>query len=389
MNIDFLRPTLDRIQRSALIAGIGLSLVSIIVGFVYPVQFFRSYLLAYMFWLGLSLGCLAVLMLQHLVQSYWGFIIQRLLEAGAKVLPLMALLILPLLLGVHQLYGWSLASVVAKSERLQHKAWWLNVPFWAARAIVYLAVWNALAWAMTRWSREQDQSGNPLLATKLKRLSAPGLIIYGLTITYATVDWVMSLQPEWYSTIFGMIFMAGQALLAFSFCVLITANIAHRRPVESVYKPEHFHDLGNFMLTFVMFWAYVSFSQLLITWAGNLPEEIQFFVRRLSDYWGVLAGFLILFHFFVPFILLLMRPLKKNIRPLAQLAALLVFMRFVDLLWNIEPAFHDRFYIHPLDILLPLGMGGLWLAAFASYLKRAPLFPVNDPRAEQVLGVRG
>lgn len=397
MNIDFLRQDLDRIRRSALAAGVALLVPAVIWGYFNPSQFFRSYLLAYMFWLGLSLGCLSVLMLQHLVQGRWGFIIQRQLEAGTRVLPLLALLILPLLFGVRHLYSWSLPEVVAASEKIQHKAWWLNVPFWVARAIIYLAIWNALAWLLSKWSREQDQTGNGLLINKLKRLSAPGLIIYGLTITYATVDWVMSLEPEWYSTIFGLIFIAGQALLAFSFCVLLTANIAVRRPgpssarnapllrVAGIYKPEQFHDLGNLMLTFVMLWAYLAFSQLLIIWAGNLPEEILFFSRRLNDYWGVLAGFLILFHFFVPFMLLLMRPLKKNIRPLAGLAALLVFMRFVDLFWMIAPAFHPRFYIHLLDVMLPLGMGGLWIAAFARQVTMAPLFPVNDPRAAAVL----
>lgn len=385
MNVDFLRPDLDRIQRSSLIAGVLLLAPCVLWGYFNPPQFFRSYLLAYMFWLGLSLGCLSVLMLQHLVQGNWGFIIQRLLEAGTKALPLMALLILPLLFGVRHLYSWSLPDVVAASEKLQHKAWWLNVRFWVLRAILYLAIWNTMAWLLNKWSREQDRTGSRLLTNKLKRLSAPGLIIYGLTITYATLDWVMSLQPEWYSTIFGLIFIAGQALLAFSFCVLVTADIAVRRPVEGAYKSEQFHDLGNLMLAFVMLWAYLEFSQLLITWAGNLPEEIPFFVRRLNDSWGVLAGFLILFHFFVPFMLLLMRPLKKNIRPLAWLAALLVLMRFVDLFWMIEPAFHPQSYIHGLDVLLPLGIGGLWLAAFARHVKMAPLFPVNDPRAGAVL----
>lgn len=385
MNIDFLRPALDRLQRSSLITGVVVLVGCIVWGLFDPPQFFRSYLLAYMFWLGLSLGCLAILMLQHLVQGYWGYIIQRPCEAAVKVLPLLALLVLPILFGVHHLYSWSLPEVVAKSAKLQEKQWWLNLPAWVVRAIIYLAIWNLLAWLLTKWSREQDRTGNWLLVNKLKRLSAPGLIIYGLTITWATIDWVMSLQPEWFSTIFGMIFMTGQTLLGFCFCVVLTSRVTVRREVAGVYKPEQFHDLGNLMFTFVILWTYVSFSQLLITWAGNLPDEILYYERRLSDFWGVTAGFLILFHFFMPFVLLLMRPLKRHIRELAWVAVLLIFMRWVDLFWMVEPAFHPRFFLHPLNVLLPLGMGGLWLAAFAWHFKSAPLFPVNDPRAEAVL----
>jgi hypothetical protein len=342
-------------------------------------QLFRSYLIAYLFWFGIALGCLPLLMLHHLVGGTWGFGIRRILEAATRTLPLMLVLFLPLLLGIHSLYIWSHPSVVAADPVLQAKRAYLNVPFFIIRAAIYFAAWLILAWFLNRWSAEQDATGNPALIRRFQLLSAPGIIIYGLAITFASIDWGMSLEPQWYSTIYGMLYMTGQPLAAIAFVIPVAALLSNSNRVSDVMRPSVFQDLGNLLLTFVMLWAYVAFSQYLIIWAGNLPEEIPWYVRRGTNGWQWVAAILALFHFAVPFLILLGRANKRDKNFLGKVAVAVLLMRWVDTYWLIAPAFSTRVRIHIFDVLFFAVIGAIWLYVFWGQLMKRALLPLRDP----------
>lgn len=342
-------------------------------------QLFRSYLIAYLFWFGIALGCLPLLMLHHVVGGAWGFAIRRILEAGTRTLPLMLILFVPLLFGIHSLYGWSNPEIVAHDEVLQAKQAYLNVPFFIVRAALYFFAWLILSFLLNRWSVEQDATGNPALARRLQLLSAPGIVVYSLAITFASIDWGMSLEPHWFSTIYGMLFIVGQSLAALAFVIPLAVLLSESPPVSAFLKADIFQDLGNLLLAFVMLWAYISFSQYLIIWAGNLPEEIPWYIHRGSNGWQWVAAVLALFHFAIPFLLLLGRANKRKKTFLASIALAVVLMRWVDIYWLIAPAFFRNVRIHWLDIVFLFVVGGIWLYAFLAQLMNRALLPLRDP----------
>lgn len=388
-------PEIDRYRRLALIAGIaGLTLCALGALFSHELrtQFFRSYLFAFVFWIGIPLGCLAILMLQHMSGGAWGLVIRRVLESATRTFPLLALLFIPILIGVRFLYVWAQPELVHGNELLEHKSFYLNVPFFIGRAVFYFGVWLALMYFLNKWSLEQDRTGDRMLTRKIQDLSGPGLVLYGLTVTFASIDWVMSLQPEWFSTIFGILFMGGQGVSAMSFVIAVLVLLSLRKPMSDVVAPRHFHDLGKLLLAFIMLWAYFSFSQFLIIWAGNLPEEIPWYVRRLNGPWKWVGLMLVLFHFALPFVMLLSRDLKRNGRLLAMVAIAVIIMRMVDLFWLIAPEFnngHIDIRWMWMDLLALVGVGGIWLWFFASQLKARPLLPVQDPFLESVFTHQG
>jgi hypothetical protein len=374
-------PQFDRLQRRSLMLGVA-ALVACAAGAVISrPQFFQAYLIAYLFWTGIALGCLGILMLHHLVGGNWGFVIQRLLESGTRTLPLLALLFLPLLFGLRDLYLWSRPEAVAADELLQHKGAYLNGPFFAVRTLAYFAVWIGIGSLLAKWSAEQDRTAAPGLTRRLQLLSGPGLGLFGLTASFAAIDWVMSLEPHWYSSIYGVVFLVGHVLAALSFAIVAVILLAGRQPLSGVISSKHLHDLGNLLLAFVMFWAYIAFSQFLIIWSGNLAEEIPWYLRRMAGGWGWIAALLILCHFAVPFLLLLSRVTKQRAHILFVVAAGILCMRLVDLFWIVAPAVRSAgFRVHWLDVMAPVGLGGIWLAAFLWHLKRRPLLPLHDPR---------
>jgi hypothetical protein len=368
-------------SRAAIVGIAGLILTAIGL-FVSPSQFFRSYLWAFLFWFGIALGCLPLLMLYHLVGGAWGFTIRRIIESGTRTLPLLAVMFIPILFGIPRLYEWSQPDKVAQIRALQLKHAYLNIPFWIVRTLFYFAVWLFYAYRLNRMSARQDETGDTALPKRFQRFSGPGLVVYGLTITFASFDWAMSLEPQWYSTIYGMLWIVSQALSGLAFAIAILALLAGTAPISRLSLPDSLHDLGNLLLAFVMLWAYLSFSQLLIIWSGNLPEEIQWYLSRLHHGWQWVAAALITFHFFVPFFLLLARFKKRHIHWIATIALLVLVMRVVDTYWIITPAFYrDHITLHWLDLFALVGIGGIWLAVYARQLAVMPLLPLHDPNA--------
>jgi hypothetical protein len=384
---DELIPDLRHLQRPLLIAGaVGLG-VSALGGLFNPAQFFQSYLMAYMLCLGTTLGCLALGMVHQLSGGAWGVVLRRPIGGAVRVLPVLTALFLPILFGMSRLYIWTHADAVAADEVLRHKHLYLNVPFFILRAAIYFLVWNGLSYFLNAWSLEQDRTGDPRIAGRMQRLSAGGLVAYGLTITFASFDWLMSISPDWYSTIYGMLIIGGQGLSALAFLIVVVAWLSRRPPLDRIIRPEHFHDAGNLTLAFVMLWAYFSFSQYLIIWAGDLPPEIAWYQHRLQTGWRAVGVALVLFHFAVPFLVLLSRRVKREPTTLARLAVWILAARLVDLFWLIAPDFHrNGIHVNWLDVLLPVSLASIWLAAFVWQLRGRAILPVHDPEFDETLG---
>ncbi len=379
-----LQEKFNSIQKRALIVGVAGSILSGLGAFLDLTQFYQSYLLGFLFWIGIALGSIALLSLHHMVAGGWGFVIQRILEAASRTIPLMAVLVLPVFFGMNRLYIWAQPDVVAGDAILQHKQAYLNPGFFGVRTAIFFIVWGVLFYCLTKWSSDQDKSGNPALTTRLERLGGPSIILYVLTVSFASIDWVMSLDPHWFSTIFGFMFVIGQGLLTLAFATIVASYLANWKPVSEVVQRKHFHDLGNLLLAFISLWAYMSVSQFLIIWSGNLPEEIPWYLHRMHGGWGALVLFVVIFHFVAPFFLLLMRRNKRNANILAKITAGIILMRFFDLYWILVPNFHPHgFAIHWLDIAAPVAIGGLWVAFFISNLKGRELLPLNDSRLHE------
>lgn len=389
MTSDFdVSPELDvdlrRVLLLALAIGVLLSAVSIVGAFFSPGDFFRSYLMGYLFWLGLALGSMGIVMMQYLTSGAWGVMTRRTLESATRTLPLLALLFIPILFGLPRLYDWAHADLVRKEYVLQHRSSYMNPTMFIVRAVIYFAVWLVFAYFLNKWSAEQDEHGG--FEKRLAALSAGGLILYTFTVTFSSIDWAESLETDWYSTIWGFLFVARQGLSAFAFAIIAMALLSKREPLASKFKPAHLHDLGKLLLAFVMLWAYFAFSQLLIIWTGNLTDEIPWYLRRFATSWGWLGAALILFQFIVPFLLLLSRPLKRNVVALSCVVGLIIVMRFVDLTWIVMPGYYKNgLRIHWLNFSVPLAMGGLWIAFFLWELKQRPLLPLQAPNLETAL----
>ena len=379
-------PGINRLRKIGLIIGLAGMASFFFVGLRNPLQFSRSYLFAFIFWMGLPLGCTAIRLIHNLVSGTWGFPLRRPLESATKTLPLMALLMIPILLRLPLLYSWADAAKVADDPLLQYKHAYLNVPFFIVRAAIYFSFWIFVTSRINKWSREQDETGEAGLTQRIKNLSAPSLLIFGLTVTFASIDWVMSLEPHWTSTIFGMIFMVSEVLAAMSLLTITVIRLSNEKSLNGMVKPKLLNDYGNLLLVFTMLWAYLSFSQFLIIWGANLRDEVPWYMTRARGGWTGVAITLIVFHFAVPFLLLLTRFVKRRAEMLRRVAALLLVMSVVDIFWLLTPAFNPAGPVfHPTDWLAILGIGGLWLWRYASELQGRPLLPLNDPRLKALM----
>ncbi|MBC8074916.1 MAG: hypothetical protein H7Y32_02475 [Chloroflexales bacterium] len=356
-------------------------LLAVIGAFTNTAQFFESYLFAYLFWFNLAMGSLGLLILQHMTGGRWGYVISRSLEAGASTLPLFAVLFIPLLFGLESIYPWARPDEVAANEILQHKEAYLNATFFAVRAAFYFALWIALAYFLTRWSRELDRTNDPRLVRRMRVLAPIGAVLFVLSMTFAAVDWGMSLEPEWFSSIYGVLFMVSQALSTMAFNVIVLWQLRRFHPVSDVATHDRFHDLGKLMLAFTALWMYVTYSQYIIIWSGNLAEEAPYYVSRGYSSWGFIPPLLITGQFVLPLLLLFSRPIKRNAAYLGILAGLVFVMQLLQMFWLILPAFYpDGFTISWINIALILAFGGLWLGGYLYMYNRYPPLPLNDPR---------
>jgi hypothetical protein len=395
-HLDLTAPeVVKKISQRSLVIGIIFAVVGVGLAFKSPDEFYRAYLLGFMCWLGVALGSMAILMIRHLTGGGWGTVIRRILGAAMRTLPLLAILFIPMIVAVgqHRIYPWAMPLESIQDQHIREhlekhsfiKESYLNFSGFFIRAIIYFAIWNALSFLLSKWSKETDHAGAPDNSGRFKAVAGPGLILYGFTISFAAIDWIMSLDPSWISTIFGLIILIGEVLSAMCFAVVVERILFNYKPMSEMLKPDFVHDHGKWMLAFIMVWAYFNFSQWLIIWAGNLPAEITFYLRRINNGWGWIAITLVLFDFAIPFAMLLSRSFKRNIRQLVWVAVLLMVMRYVDLFWIIEPNFSQTFAITLADIVLPIAIGGIWLWYFFRNLGSLPLLPAYDPDAHEVL----
>src|SRR5713226_6160584 len=377
---------LSRVRTLGLIIGVVFTALLIVGALTDRAQFFHAYLVGFIFWAGITLGSLALLMLQHLTGGAWGVVIRRVLEAATRTLPLILLLFIPVVVGLKQIYPW-MNPAEMNTEVLRLKAaHYLNPSFFVVRAAIYFALWSVLALLLNWLSLKQDRTADLKCGKQMRLLSGPGLGIFVITVTFAAIDWVMSLDPSWSSTIFGLIFVASWTMSALAFTVLASAWLSQREPMNAVLRPSHFQDLGNLTLTLVMLWTYFAFSQYLIIWSGNLPEETTWYVARKHGGWGAIALAIAALQFAFPFLILLSRAAKQSARILALLAVLILAMRALDVIWLIEPTFNgERFHLSWMDLVAPIAIGGLWLAAFSWQLQQRSLMPINDPQLERAL----
>ena len=390
--------SVERLQKRALVVGV-LGVIASVIGWIArPDTFFQSYLMAFLLVLGLSLGSLALLMLQHLTSGQWGILIRRPLEAATRVLWLNLLFFVPLIFGMKYLYsthrvgdqlriGWLDAPkppLEGHLSDLQHR--YLTHNGFLLRALIYFALWIGLMTLFNAMSRQQDVNRDDrALRARFKFWAGPGIILYVFGMTFAAIDWAMSLSPHWASTIYGFLFVAGQAISAMSLMIITVVMFSHAEPFSQIIQKRHLHDLGKLLFTFNMLWAYFGFSQLLIIWSGNQPEEISFYRSRLYGGWGVVAVLVLVLHFFIPFFALLSRDLKRNQVLLPRIAMWLLVMRCVDLYWWTRPEFTSNALPSLWDFAALLALGGLWLWFFAKQLKQLPLFPLGEPKLAEAI----
>ncbi len=380
-----LRPILATYRTRAIIAG-AIGVVALIAGLVLEKeQFFRSYLFGYTFFLGIALGAQGFYMIHVLTGGAWGFTARRILLAAMhpSTLLLMLIAFVPILFGLPDLFPWLREGAMAHSEILARKEAYLNLPFFLARAIGYFALWIFWSWRLVVYDRRLEETGDITLIGRMQNFSGAGLVVLMVTGTFASIDWMMSLEPEWYSTMFGGIVMVGFALSAITMATLLVIRFSKVEPLASLVRPrpQVVHDLGNLMFGFIIVWSYVSFVQYLIIWAGNISDEAPWFIHRQSGGWEYVGLALILFHFAGPFLLLLSRKFKRRYGRLATIAWGVMIMRVVDIFWDIAPSFnHTHFVIHWLDLAALLGVGGVFMWWYFTQLGRRGLLNQADPR---------
>jgi hypothetical protein len=388
-------PVVKTIAQRLLIVGGVFALVSLWFAISHPDEFYSAYLVGFMDWLGVALGSMAIIMIRHLTGGGWGVVIRRLQGAAMRTLPLLTVLFIPIMIAVWQgrMYPWAMplekiAEPHIREHLEKHKfilAGYLNLNGFWVRAALYFLIWNVLSFLLSTWSREGDSAGARDNTDRFKAVSGPGLILLGGSLSFAAIDWVMSLDPSWISTIFGLVILIGGVLAAMCFAVVVERILYDYKPMSEMLKPDFVHDHGKWMLAFTMVWAYFNFSQWLIIWAGNLPAEITYYIRRINGGWGYVGLIIVIGHFAVPFAILLSRPFKRDIRKLVWLAVWLLFMRWLDLLWIIEPNFSSTLRITAADIVVSIAMGCLWMAYFFRNLGSLPLLPAYDPSAVEVM----
>ncbi len=382
---DYLPPSdLGRVQNTALIIGV-LGVLGLGAGFAMNrEQFFQSYLVGWFYWLAIALGCLGWCMINHLTGGTWALVVRRTLEAASRTVPLLFVLCLPFFLGMGDVFPWAHPDA-ANDDLIQKKVAYLNVPFFWGRVIAFFAFWTFLAYSLSANSRKQDETGDPKTTVRMRMISGPGLLFLAITLSFAAYDWLMSTDPHWFSSLYGFWIVSSTGLAGMCFIIVCAWWLNQRNPMQGVIQPKHFHDYGKLTLALTMFWAYMTLSQFLITYSGNIPEFTIWYIHRNTHGWKIYTVLLVVFHFFVPFLILLSAKLKKQPSKLVIMAFYMLVMRWVDLYWQAAPNFHENLTIHALDLAAVAGVGGLWVWFFVSQLRQRTLLPVNDPFMKEVL----
>lgn len=382
-------------SRIALIAG-AIGVAGLVVGWLTDsTKFYQSYIFGYAYWMTLNLGLLGWMLLHNMTAGKWGFTIRRFLQAGTfsgsffySPLVLMAVLFIPIIIGSQTLYEWMRPGVVESDHMLHAKAFYMNEPFWYARLIFFFVFWIGISVVSKRLLNQEERIYDPTRSRMrtIQRVSAAGLVLFVLTMNFSWTDWTMGLEPKWFSTMYGVIMLAGGALSSIALSNVMTVSSSDYAPFSKYLDRKTFHDLGNLMFALTIFWAYVSFSQYLIIWVGNLAEEAGWYLKRINGANEFIAYGLLVFHFAFPFLVLIQRWVKRNPKSLRTMAFYILAMHFLDMFWQIKPAFQQvgdtSLNVHWLDFAAFLGIGGLWVFVFLTALARmkAPLLPAHDPR---------
>ncbi|WP_255603447.1 hypothetical protein [Oscillochloris sp. ZM17-4] len=381
----------------AAVIGIALLLVGYFI--VGADLFFRSYLFGFYFTMGLALGSLGFLMLQHLTGGAWGVTVRRMLEAGALVMPVMGLLFIPIILATlpstsgaigmsHPLYEWANPAVVTPGSPefdpgIYHKVPWMSPMFFTVRSVIYFVLWSGLAFMLRSWSVTQDRKGNEAVAGRMRMLSGIGLALFVISITFASFDWTMSLDPHWFSSMYGVQYMVSSGLIMLAFLVLMFSQVQDIETFKAHVTIKPFHDISKLLLGFTVLWTYVTYMQYNIIWSGDVAEFTPWYVVRTHGGWLTLVPIMMLFQFFLPFFLLLSRRRKQNVATMAPIAALIILMRVVDISWIVLPAFHENIaQVSWMHYAALVGLTGIWLAIFAWNIQRVSILPLNDPNME-------
>jgi hypothetical protein len=376
---------------SGVIGGLGL-LLCVAGFFANRTEFFQSYLFAFLYWTGFTLGGLGILLMNNVVGGKWGVTTRRLLEAKMRTLPIMFLLFLPVIIGMPYLYPWvsNAAHFPELSEEarriLHHKAPYLNVPFFLVRVVIYFAIWLFWGFRVQKMTDQQDQTGDPTLPVRLRQFSAPGLLIFVFTASFAYFDWLLSSDAEFFSTVYGAMILIGDVLQTFALTIVVLILVSGPDRFGGRINAKLLHDLGNLMFAFTIFWTYLSASQLIIVWPADLPQEIGWYLLRTRGFWKVLTWAVGLTMFAVPFLALLSQARKRNPKRLMRVAVWLLIARVIDIFWIVEPTFRNKgFALYWTDFAAFIGVGGIWLYAYLGQLRRRPLLPLQDPRIAEPL----
>ena len=369
----------------AVVALLG-AVACVILGPANPKQFFFSWLVSFLFFLTLALGALFFVLIQYASQGGWGIVLRRIGETIFAMVPVMAVLFLPVFFGLHDLYSWTLPGAAEHDALLQWKAPYLNVPFFLIRAALYFVIWSFIAIAYYRGSRGQDTTGAPAVSARLRRFAGPSLIVLALTQSFAAIDWIMSLTPHWYSTMFGVYFFAGSFVGFIALLSVVVVAMRGAGLLDTLISPEHLQDVGKFLFAFTAFWAYIAFSQFFLMWYGNLPEETTWYKARMEGSWLTVSLFLMVGHFVAPFFYLMGRTVKRKGATLAAGGAWVLAMHFVDLYWQVMPTLHpEGFRPSLLDVAALVTVGGCVVGAASWLMRRQALVPVRDPRLAESL----
>jgi hypothetical protein len=370
-------------QISGVIGALGL-LLCCAGFFANRAEFFQSYLFAFIYWGGFTIGGLGVLLMNHVVGGTWGVTTRRLLGAAVRTLPLLILLFIPLVIGIRDIYPWAQPETVKHNDFLLHKQGYLNLPFFLLRTAIYFAIWIFWGFRVYKMADLQDETGDVTLRERMRRFSAPGLLIFTLSASFAYIDWILSADAQYYSTIYGAMILIGDVLQAFALIIIVLVLAAGKDRFGGRVNPKVLHDLGNMMFAFTIFWTYLTASQLIITWPANLPQEIEWYLVRVRGGWKALAVIVAFSMFAIPFLALLSQARKRNPIRLMRVAVWILCARAVDIFWIVAPTYRTHgFALYWTDFAAFLGVGGIWTYVYLGQLRRRPLLPLRDPRVAE------